>query len=190
MLKLTRCAVIICSSEKDKYKPIECICNYFYVKHASYNFEIKEQQVGNIQDFIQFSMFLYVCMLEKNLYRNVTDIFVCMVCPRTCVSMFLYFYAFCVQMNNIEMSRTSLFVWYSQESAFLCSLVFKETILKFSNSFNREHIYVDTLCRVHSVGFLLERLIYMLTACLQAQSSVMHTNNNDSTPFVGVVRRL
>ena len=88
------------------------------------------------------------------------------------------------------MSLTSLCVCYAQESAFLCSLVFKETILKLSNSYYREHIYVDTLCRVHSVGFLLERLIYMLTACLQAQSSVVHTNNNDSTPFVGVVRRL
>ena len=66
------------------------------------------------------------------------------------------------------MSLTSFFVWYAQESAFLCSLVFKETKMKLSNSYNREHIYVDALRRVHSVGFLLKRLIYIWTACLQA----------------------
>ena len=90
-----------------------------------------------------------------------------MVCSSTFISMFLCFHVFCVHINYIEISLTSIFVWYAQESAFLCSLVFKNTILKLSNSYNREHIYVDTLRRVHSVGFLLGRLIYIWTACLQ-----------------------
>ena len=55
--------------------------------------------------------------------------------------MFLCSYAFCVQINYIEMSLTSLFVWYAQESAFLCSLVFK--VLKLSNSYSREHTYIS-----------------------------------------------
>ena len=83
-------------------------------------------------------------------------------------NVFLCFYVFMhfVYKSTIKKFQKNLFVWYAQESAFLCSLVFKETILKLSNSYNREHIYVDTLCRVHSVGFLVERLIYMLTECL------------------------
>ena len=77
------------------------------------------------------------------------------------------------------MSRTSLCVW----CAFRCSLVLNETILKLSNSYKREHMYVDTLRTVHSVGFLVERLIYMWTVCLKLSFADASINGNALTRF-------